>query len=392
MIEPILAYVNILRFPSAIPAGQFTARFMNAVAGAGIKTHLIVQSAARGFNGHGGDGQSVLRDEYGIEPSENLKIHVIKMPFWRPASDRIIFLNKAGLLLNRLRKEYGVNIVMSRDTRALPYLQKWGKSGLKTIHDSHNYYVKLDEREDLSGKRWLRYQKLENRYLPSLDGLITLLEAQADLYRNTVHGPKIEAIHPGLDKTRLPDPERFRFKTIIYLGSFQAKKGVHLLLEAFIKSKLPDWKLIFAGGRDKAEIGQLEDKVVSLGLKNSVEITGWLSDQEMRTNLDKSSIAVLPLDNSFYNRYLTAPSKLFDYLAHSIPVITSDLPSVRELADDSVYYVQPDNGKELSIAIKKISNSPELHRELAEKAHQKAKNLLWEKRGEKTREFLESLF
>ncbi len=393
MIKPVLSYINILRWPSAIPAGPFTARFMSAVAGTGVETHLVVQSAAKGFNGCDGDGKAVLKNEYGIDSPELLNIHVIPMPHWKPASDRIFYLAKAGRLLKRLVRKHGVNVVMSRDTRALPYLTRWQRLDIKTAHDTHNFYMDIESRDDLSGKRWERYQDLERKHIPRLDGVLTLLDVQADLYRKSLNSnePLVSSAHPGLDQARPSLPGRPEHKNVLYLGSLQRKKGVYMLLDAFKNVDANDWKLAYVGGRDRNEIDPLKHRVNELGLSSKVEISGWLDNNKMRKKIEQASIAVLPLEDKFYNHYLTAPSKLFDYLGHAIPVISSDTPAIRELADDAVVYVKPGDKVDLSEKMEELIKSPEKQAQLAVKAHQRAQFLTWDKRGEKTKTFLEVL-
>lgn len=390
--RPVLAYVNVLRWPSAIPAGPFTAQYMNAVARAGIETHAIVQSAAKGFNGHNGNGGAVLAEEYGIDPPDNLHFHVVPMPYWRPASDRFFFLEKAGRILKQLQRKSGLNTVMSRDTRVLPYLKRWKKRGLVTLHDTHNFYMDLQRRDDVDPARLAKYNHHENSCLPEIDGLITLLDVQAQHYREFLPGVAIEAHHPGLDEARPPDPSRLNQKTIGYLGSLQKKKGVFQLLEAFDRASLPgDWKLLFVGGRDDNEINPLKKRSEELGISSQVEITGWLSVPEMRKQLNRFTIAILPLEDKFYNRYLTAPSKLFDYLAHSIPTITSDLPAIRELAGNCLFYEEKMDADSLASHINKLVENPEEFNRRATLVHERAKELSWTRRGEQTAEFIQKL-
>ncbi len=402
-VRPVLAYINFVRWPSAIPAAPFGARFMTAVARAGVEAHYIVQSAARGFEGRGGDGLAVLKHEYGITPPDNLHIHVIPMPYWKPASDRLVFFTRVGRLLKKLVRSHGVNVVMSRDTRALPFLVKWrsiatrakqGPPHLLAVHDSHNFYMDLSRRDDVdpSSKRLRRYQKLEQRCLPKLDGHLPLLDVQATLYREYLPGKPVTAAHPGLDEARPPDPERPAHKTVAYLGSLQGQKGVDLLVDAFRNADLPEaWRLLFIGGRDENEIASVQRKADEAGLGGRVEITGWLNDARMRAKLHDASLAVLPLRDTFYNQYLTAPSKLFDYLAHAIPVITSELLAVRELAQGAAMYVPPGDSASLADAIQRVASCEDTQRELAARAHERAKELLWDRRGEVTAGFLESL-
>ncbi len=391
MPVPVLAYINAIRWPSAIPAGPFTANFMSAVARAGVETHVIVRSATKQFNGRNGNGKEVLRHEYGIDPPENLHVHVLKTPNWKPASDRVVFFERINLLLGKLRKKYGVNIVMSRDTRSLPYLVRWRKRGFVTIHDSHNYYADLSLRDDLKGKRWERYQRFEQKCLPKINGLLALLDTQAEYYRKSFPDLTVEVAHPGLGEINPPNPNRFDHKTIGYVGALSGKKGMDELLEAFQQLNLPDGKVLFIGGRTSGEKKRMAERLERMNLKDRVEVTGWVTVPEMRKRMNEVTIATLPLHDTFYSRYLTAPSKLFDYLSQAIPVITSDHPSVHELAGDAAVYVPPNDVNALATAINTLLSDREKYDAVVAAAHERAQHLHWDRRGEKTKEFLEAL-
>ena len=103
------------------------------------------------------------------------------------------------------------------------------------------------------------------------------------------------------------------------------------------------------------------------------------------------SVALLPLTDTFYNRYLTAPSKLFDYLAQAVPVIASELPAVRELAGDAAFYVPPGDRTELTAAMRSLLSDRDRYEELVTMAHRRAGELSWDRRGENTLAFLREL-
>ncbi|MBS1261610.1 MAG: putative teichuronic acid biosynthesis glycosyltransferase TuaH [Calditrichaeota bacterium] len=389
-MQPTIAYVSQIRWPSEIPAGPFTAGYLSAIARAGVEAHLIVRSPDR-YRGHSyDDATAVLRGEYDIDPPDNLHIHVLPTPSWRPANDRLVFFTRAGRLLGRLRRLHGVNTVMSRDTRALPFLARWRRRGFVAVHDSHNFYFDLAARDDISGKRAIRYQRYEREHLPLLDGLIALLETQAQWYARHLSIP-IRALPPGVNRADPPDRSRLEKKTIGYVGSLSGIKGAEDVVRAYRELGREDVRLLLIGGRGAQETRRMRVRLAETGLLDRVDVTGWVSSEQLRHWLSQVSVAVLPLRDTFYNRYLTAPSKLFDYLGAALPVVASDLPAVRELAGDAAFYVPPGDRRALVRAFETLLADRNRHETLSAAAHERARELHWDRRGLATREFLAEL-
>jgi glycosyltransferase involved in cell wall biosynthesis len=377
-----LAYVSQIRWPSEIPAGPFNANFVTAMARAGAQVHFIVRSSNHPRAKSYSDPLDVLRREYGHHVPAGLQIHVIPTPGWQPASDPWLYFTRAGWLLKKLQREDGVNAVMSRDTRALPHLARWRQRGFVAVHDTHNFYMDPTVRDDTdNSSRWREYKRFERKYLPQIDGVLPLLDVQAEWYRKHLQVP-VRAIHPGLNEILSPDPSRFAHKTIGYVGTLVGIKGSMDVLEAFRDLGRDDVRLVLIGGRGKEETDWMRQRIDTLGLTGRAEVTGWLPVPELAARLQKVSVALLPLTDTFYNRYLTAPSKLFDYLSQAVPVIASDLPAVRELANDAALYVKPGDRSELTTAMKRLLDDQEFHDQLMTKAHKRAGDLHWDRRGE----------
>ena len=103
----------------------------------------------------------------------------------------------------------------------------------------------------------------------------------------------------------------------------------------------------------------MEQRIDDLQIKNCVEITGYMPYSKVITYLDKISVGVIPLIDNFYNRYLTAPNKLFDYLSRGIPIVASDLPSIGDFLKDGFEGIlfEPEKEADYIAAIRKLFSS-----------------------------------
>jgi colanic acid/amylovoran biosynthesis glycosyltransferase len=139
---------------------------------------------------------------------------------------------------------------------------------------------------------------------------------------------KVNIVHCGLDAAFLTvKPEKIpnASRQLVCVGRLCEQKGQLLLLDAF-KQLLDEGvkcNLILAGdGPMRAEI---ESRIASYKLNNAVEITGWVSGDQVKTLLIKSRGMVLP---SFAEGL---PVVVMEALALRRPVITTYVAGIPEL-------------------------------------------------------------
>ncbi len=131
-----------------------------------------------------------------------------------------------------------------------------------------------------------------------------------------------EILSPGeaLNRWRLT-PRKYIFT----VGRLVPEKGFHDLLEAY-RPLDTDWNLVIAGAADH------EDRYC-LGLKeqaardNRVIMTGFIKGEELGEVYSNAGIFVLPS----YHEGL--PIALLEAMSYNLPILASDIPSNRELAE-----------------------------------------------------------
>lgn len=118
--------------------------------------------------------------------------------------------------------------------------------------------------------------------------------------------------------------------TISYFGSVYQGKGIEKMLSVWKRIKAEDscdrfrFKIIGEIGTESNNHfcdyhKQVWTWIEQYGLKDSIEVTGYISDEEVSKEIQKSQIAML-----FYEDGLTLRRGSFlAYLAHGIPIITS---------------------------------------------------------------------
>ena len=168
-------------------------------------------------------------------------------------------------------------------------------------------------------------------------------------------------------------------KIALYCGSLYLYgwKGVDVFLAA-AKILSKDCLAVLVGG----EPGETE-KIRKEYSGNNLLLVGRKRREEVPYYLKSADVLVLPnKSGDKMSEQYTSPLKLFEYMASGVPIVASDLPSIREiLSEKNCLFFQPNDPRDLAKKIGVLLNNKELAAEIAEQAYQEAKNYTWGKRA-----------
>ena len=170
-------------------------------------------------------------------------------------------------------------------------------------------------------------------------------------------------------------------KIVLYSGSFCFNdwfnwKGVDLAVKA-AESFNQDFLFVLVGGEDR-EVEAMEQKYPIKNLK-------LVSHQEQKTipyYLKAADILLLPNKKGSSNSEKhTSPLKLFEYMASGVPIIASDLPSLREILNDgNCLFFTPNDADDLAKKIKFLFSQSNLAKKISRQARLEVNQYTWEKR------------
>lgn len=154
---------------------------------------------------------------------------------------------------------------------------------------------------------------------------------RSQIYRWISHANwnKVKVVRCGLETgfhENLPDTFPMEPR-LVCVGRLCEQKGQLILLAAAakLKEKLIDFQLVLAGdGEMRTEI---ERQIASLGLRDNVHITGWISSSQVREEILKSRAMVLP---SFAEGL---PVVIMEAMALKRPVISTYIAGIPELVE-----------------------------------------------------------
>lgn len=94
-------------------------------------------------------------------------------------------------------------------------------------------------------------------------------------------------------------------------------------------------------------------------------------------------IAVAPFPRSEHYAYFMSPLKLFEYMAAEVPIVASDLPSVREVLQhgENAWLVEPGNPEALAEGMHRVLCDKALSLRIANRSQQSANQYTWQRRA-----------
>ncbi len=170
-----------------------------------------------------------------------------------------------------------------------------------------------------------------------------------------------------------------------YVGRLKTlgmEKGVAYLLEALKDLQEQHAFFGFVVGGPEREKKEYEAMAAKLGLtQTDVLFTGEILSYAVPIALAACDILVMPFPDLPHYRLHMSPLKMFEYMAAGKIIITSDLPTVRDvLSHETAVFCKPGDIQSLVAALRWVKEHPEEAHERARKARELVKLHTWEER------------
>jgi len=241
-------------------------------------------------------------------------------------------------LLGRMARQTRADAFHIHDPELLlltPWLRRvTGRPTIYDIHEANADFIAVKDylpalvRGPLAGV----FRHLEPRLAARESALIFADDAIAEDFAR-FRGPKVTLFNfPGDDLIAAGEGAGPAAEPLVlYLGGMERNRGSALLVEAFARvlDDLPGARLLLVG--HFAPPG-LEDEVRTdaavRGIGHAVEIAGRVPFERIGDYLRRARVGWVtwqPVDKNRKN----IPTKLFEYMAFGLPVVSSDLPSTR---------------------------------------------------------------
>ncbi len=268
---------------------------------------------------------------------------------------------------------------------ALPFKLR----GARFVFDQHDLVPELfRSRFGAGGPLLWATELLEKATFRLADHVISTNESYRSvaLTRGRVPRERTTVVRSAPDLTRFvpvaPDATLRRGRPYLacYLGVMGPQDGVDYALRALASLRddlgRTDVQAAFLGHGDAWD--DLVALAHELGLDDSVEFTGRVSDEDLARYLSTADVCLAPDPKNPLNDVSTM-NKIVEYMAMSRPLVSFDLIEARVSAGDAAVYATPNDEREFARLIAELLDDPDRRARMGALGRQRVEQeLSWE--------------
>jgi glycosyltransferase involved in cell wall biosynthesis len=395
-----LVYITNERLPTEKAEGYHVCKSCEAFVQNGVKV-LLLHPYRRQFD-------CALQEKsvfhyYNIPPAFNVRI----LPNWDVVPLSLVIPHKLftplsfthalfwGLFAALAARRERAELYYTRDSAVAYWL---GMLGLPMVYEAHAVPKRA--------QRWL-LRRMANQPALKLVVVLTRFIAQG-FVEIGVPAEKITVLPEAVDLahfTSLPPRDECRrhlglplgCPIIGYAGRFQTmgmEKGIPELVHAM--ASLPSFNgkeplLLCVGGPMEAVPAYLELARHHGIPEHRLRFVNRVSNTEVPVWIRAFDVAVAPYPVTEHYAYFMSPLKLFEYMAAGVPIVATNLPSIREVLrhGENAWLVEPGDPNVLAEGIWRVLRDSTLNRGLAYRAQQAATKYTWEARASSILKYLQ---
>jgi glycosyltransferase involved in cell wall biosynthesis len=167
-----------------------------------------------------------------------------------------------------------------------------------------------------------------------------------------------------LDRTRT---EPF----VLCVSTLHPHKNLDRLIRAYARSKR-EWHLVIVGMRGFFARA-IDALIAELGVKDSVQLTGWIPRNELLLLYAKACAFVYPSTFEGFGM------PVLEAMAAGVPVACSDIPPLREVAGEAALFFDPLDEDAIATALDRIVTEEPLRAQLILAGPERASAFSWER-------------
>ncbi|MBV2166841.1 MAG: glycosyltransferase family 4 protein [Kaistella sp.] len=229
-----------------------------------------------------------------------------------------------------LKKADQDTILLSNDLDTLlPNYLVSKKLNLPLVYDSHEIFTEMPS---VNGRFTQNiWRSLESFIAPKLNFMMTASESYADWFHKTygIERPVVVQNFP----VKSENPQNYSKinspKIILYQGVINPSRGLDKMIPEM--HKIENAELWIAGDGPKKK--EFQELTKTLGLDDKVKFIGKILPEKLREITRKADVGLSIEENNGLSYYFSMPNKISDYIQARIPVVVSDFPEMKKVAD-----------------------------------------------------------
>ena len=380
-----LFYCTVMDYPSSMASSIQQIKTAHAMGRVGACVIFCIKDS----RGTLSDPQIIL-DYYGLTKHPNFLLETISTQSGRHRYR--MYLVKLLLKWPMMLKRYKPEAILTRESRVILMLYPFARwAGITLVFESHDL-ANLTSWESFRK----RNQLFQRWALQRADVVVTVTDfCKQDMVNIGINPSKILVAPDAADlwsysepKSQLNSSEPVK---LTYVGSMHPERGCDVLIRAlpYIRSSVI---AVLVGGTNN-QIEMMTKLANDLGVADQVHLVGSVPHRYIKQWIEASDILIMPTIDSLFGRRYTSPMKLFEYMASMRPIITSNLPTVREILDEgSATFFTAGNPEDLARAVVDTITNWKEALVKAQRAFQIfARHYTFEKRAAKILDFIQHI-
>lgn len=260
-----------------------------------------------------------------------------------------------------------------------------------TIHDTaYRYFPESYStfaRQYLDFSTNISIQKARKVLVPSYStrsDIIKLYKADPKKIVITAEGYNKDVFNPKVDYQSSPIDAPY----IFFVGRIESRKNVTLLVDAFaLLAKESKPTVLVLAGKPGYGYDLVKQKIDVLpeSIRSRIILPGYFPLYDIARYLKYASVFAFP------SKYEGFGIPILEAMAMGTPVISSNTPSLKEVASDAAMMLPPENPLSWAAAMSRVLHQKDLAEEMRQKGFEQVKNYSWQKAAKETLEVLEDV-
>ena len=375
-----LFYIANARIPTEKAHGLTIVKSCEAFARAGAEVTLVIPRRKTQFAGD-------IFETYHVDPIFTVRFVPVFDAIARSSSSFAFWLTSLQFYMQVvwmfLWMRKGDVVAYTRDP--LPLLLSW--VGVPTVLECHHVFSKQ------AMYYWLA--RCASR-------VITISRALKQKFVDVGFEPDDIAVFPSgvdlsifsIDTTQSAARAELHLPThspiIAYTGNFTTMgedKGISDILR--VLRELSDVRFVAAGGSDK-DRARYEQQARELEVADRVVLVGYGPQKNLALYQRAADILLMPFPDTPHYRSNMSPVKMFEYMASERPIIATNLPTIREVLNDTnAVIIPPGDTQALASAVRMLLTNPSQRETLSQQAKKDVTAYSWTERSRGVLSFIQ---
>jgi len=295
--------------------------------------------------------------------------------------------------IRSLGLEFKPDLIHAHDFNSLPIARSIQKATrARLVYDAHELY-----RDSVGfSPAMLKFLgAIETNIMKKCDGIIACNSPRAKIMFDDYGAPFLPTVIPNMPNFRAYSPSTLLqeitksttkgvSRLILYQGVIMPGRGLGMLPRT-LKSLPEEYGIVLMGAGETSYIDKLGEKAKKLGVGNRFFILPPVLQSQLFQYTCSADVGIVIYQNKSRNDYYCAPNKLYEYTAAGVPMVGSDLPTIKQFIDDEGVgsLFDPESHEDLARAILDVCRSETTYSRFSETCKKLAPTCSWESNSEK---------